>query len=163
MNRLGSIGATFAASTVGLFVSFASLTGCQNFALLRSQSPEKAEGTDDFKTTVETPLIGDYVTFAGLNLVTLEGVGLVTGLDGTGGDPPPSVYRTRIYQEMKRRGVTNPNTILRSPNTALVIVRGYLPPLIRKSEHFDIEVRVPEGSQATRLNGGWRVETHWAA
>ncbi|HIQ21394.1 MAG TPA: hypothetical protein EYH34_09205, partial [Planctomycetes bacterium] len=125
-------------------------------------SPEKDDETDQFETKVETPLVGDYISFAGLNLVTLEGVGLVTGLDGTGGDPPPSVYRTRMYREMKRRGVPHPNEILSSPNTALVIVRAYLPPLVRKGERFDVEVRVPEGSNATSLNGGWLLETYLA-
>ena len=143
-------------SVIGLFC----LAGCESFQRhLRLQSPEQEPESDEFETEVKTPLIGDYVTFGGLNLVTLEGVGLVTGLDGTGGDPPPSAYRTRLYQEMKRRDVVNPNEILRSPNTALVIVRAYLPPLIRKGEHFDVEVRVPEGSDTTSLNGGWLLET----
>ncbi|NOX56159.1 MAG: hypothetical protein GXP27_17295 [Planctomycetes bacterium] len=153
-----------------LLVGLTALAGCQNLHLpqwpwplpeWRSQSPEKND-SDEFETKVETPLIGDYISFAGLNLVTLEGVGLVTGLDGTGGDPPPSVYRTRMYKEMKRRGIAHPNEILSSPNTALVIVRAYLPPLVRKGEHFDVEVRVPEGSNATSLNGGWLLETFLA-
>lgn len=152
------------------------MVGCQDFKLLpskllRSQSPDKQdedaeklsdlndEKDDEFETKVETPMIGDYAGFANLNLVTLEGVGLVVGLDGTGGDPPPSSYREVLADDMRRRGIADPETILRSPNTALVIVRAYLPPMIRKGEGFDVEVRVPDGDTTTSLNGGWLYET----
>ena len=154
-----------------------SIVGCQDFKLLpskllRSQSPDKQdeeaeklsdldkdEKDKEFETKVETPMIGDYAGFANLNLVTLEGVGLVVGLDGTGGDPPPSTYREVLADDMRRRGIDDPETILRSPNTALVIVRAYLPPMVRKGEAFDVEVRVPDGDTTTNLNGGWLLET----
>ncbi len=122
----------------------------------RSQSPDDSP----LETTVTTPLIGDHTTITGLNLITLQGVGLVTGLDGTGSDPPPSHYREMMLDEMKRRNIKNPNQILASPNTALVIVRAYLPPLVRKGDRFDIEVRVPGESESTSLNGGWLMETY---
>lgn len=155
-----------------------SIVGCQDFKLLpskllRSQSPDKQdeeaeklsdlkdedEKDKEFETKVETPMVGDYAGFANLNLVTLEGVGLVVGLDGTGGDPPPSSYREILADDMRRRGIDDPETILRSPNTALVIVRAYLPPMIRKGEAFDVEVRVPDGDTTSSLNGGWLLET----
>jgi hypothetical protein len=104
-------------------------------------------------------MIGDYTTFAGLNYVLLHGVGLVVGLDGTGGDPPPSAYREVLADDMRRRGIADPETILRSPDTALVIIQALLPPMIRKGESFDVEVRVPEGDTTTSLNGGWLLET----
>ena len=124
----------------------------------RSQSPDDMDSP--LETTVDTPLIGDHTTIAGLNLITLQGVGLVTGLDGTGSDPPPSHYREMMLDEMKRRSIKNPNQILASPNTALVVVRAYLPPLVRKGDKFDIEVRVPGESESTSLNGGWLMETY---
>ena len=135
--------------------------GCQQFNL-RSQSPEEMEETsdDEFTTTVKTPLIGEYVTVHGLNLITLEGVGLVTGLDGTGGDPPPSRYRTALVDDMRKRGMREPNQMLRSPDTALVVVRASLPPLVQKGDQFDLNVRLIEGSEATSLNGGWLMETY---
>ena len=125
----------------------------------RPQSPD-GEDLGDFETKVETPMIGDYVTVTGLNLITLQGVGLVTGLPGTGSDPPPSPFRTTLYRDMKRRGVSKPNRILKDRSTALVIVRAYLPPLIKKRERFDVEVRVPGDSETTSLNGGWLMETY---
>ncbi len=126
--------------------------------LARSQSPDEMDSP--LETTVETPMIGDHTTIAGLNLVTLQGVGLVTGLDGTGSDPPPSHYREMMLDDMRRRNIKNPNQILASPNTALVVVRAYLPPLVSKGDKFDIEVRVPGESESTSLNGGWLMETY---
>lgn len=124
----------------------------------RSQSPSTGSGTADVDGP--TPVtVGDYVTISGLSMITLEGVGLITGLEGTGGDPPPSPFRMTLLKDMKRRGVRNPKALLRSPKTAMVIVRAYLPPLVRKGERFDVEVRLPSGTEATSLNGGWLMET----
>lgn len=158
--------------TGALALALSAAAGCQSPVLeamtpaswaskLRLQSPDKdkADGAvDEFDTEVKTPMVGDYTTVAGLNLLTLRGVGLVTGLDGTGGDPPPSVFRTALMEDMRRRGVRNPNTILRSPDTALVVVRAYLPPLINEGEKFDVDVRLPGGSEATSLKGGWLMK-----
>ena len=135
---------------------------------MRSQSPddesEDEDGdyseADEFDTVVETPLVGEYTTITGLNVIRLQGVGLITGLKNTGGDPPPSIYRTALLEEMRRRGVSNPNQILSSPTTALVVVRAYLPPLIRKGDPFDVQVSLPDNSTATSLAGGWLMETN---
>lgn len=124
----------------------------------RAQS--KKDKDDGLESKVETEVIGKYTTVSGLNMITLEGVGLVVGLDGTGGDPPPSQHRAALLKDMRRRKVPQPNNLLKNPNTALVVVRAYLPPLIRKGDRFDIEVRLPDGSEATSLNGGWLLETH---
>ncbi len=147
--------------------------GCSKFHLLRFQSPEKQdedvakedslrdddEKSNEEETKVETPLVGDYTSINGLNRVVMEGVGIVVGLDGTGGDPPPSVYREALLNDMRKRDIRDPESILRSPSTALVIVRALLPPLARKGEPFDVDVRVPEGDTTTNLNGGWLLET----
>jgi hypothetical protein len=37
-------------------------------------------------------------------------------------------------------------------------VVGYIPPGVRKGDHFDVEVRVPSGSDTTSLRGGWMME-----
>ena len=59
-----------------------------------------------------------------MNYVKVEAVSLVTGLAGTGSDPPPSPQRAALLDEMNRRGVENPNDVLASPNTSLVLVRA---------------------------------------
>ena len=146
------------------------VAGCQDFGLgkfknkmsLRSQSPEDDDDFDeDFTTKIEVPMIGDYTTFTGLHRVVLEGVGLVVGLNGTGDDPPPSQYREAMMDDMRRREVRTADAkrLLASPNTALVVVRAYLPPLVQKGDQFDIEVRIPGDTKATSLNGGRLFET----
>jgi len=140
--------------------------GCQHltwptnfsFPEMRLQSPEDDEfGETD--TKLDVPLLGKYTNIAGLNPIVIEGVGLVTGLDNTGGNPPPSVLLTTLLDDMRKRGVKNPHQILRSPTTSLVMVRAYLPPLIKKGDEFDIEVRLPGNSEATSLQGGYLLET----
>jgi hypothetical protein len=54
--------------------------------------------------------------------------------------------------------VKNPNAVLNSPDTALVIVRAALPPVIEIDDHFDVEVVLPENTTATSLKGGWLLD-----
>lgn len=129
------------------------LSGCANPAV-RSQSPESA---DSVATRVE--LIGDIAVPHGTDPVRIEAVGLVTGLDGTGDDPEDSAQRSLLLDEMKARDVHHPNSVLASPMTALVLVRGYLRPGIQKGDRFDVEVRIPVRSKTTSLRGGWLMES----
>ncbi len=99
--------------------------------------------------------MGDFAVPFGLYPVRVEAVGLVTGLNGTGSDPAPSPQRAALLDEMQTRGVTEPNTILASGNTSLVLVQGVLRPGIQKGDHFDVEVRVPGQSETTSLRGGY--------
>ncbi len=137
------------------------LAGCQDFDL-RLQSPEEEarENADEALRGEKdhSALVGDYVQVSGLNMIILDGVGLVTNLNGTGDDPAASVYRTNLLDEMRKRNIPDPNQILRDPSTTLVLVRAYLPPLIKKSESFDVEVYLPDGSEATSLKGGMLLE-----
>jgi len=103
-------------------------------------------------------LVGDLAVPYGLHSIVVEAIGLVTGLNGTGSDPLPSPERQFLLAEMQRRGVQNPNTVLASKNTALVLVRGYLRPGIQKGDVFDVEVRVPSRSETTSLRGGFLLE-----
>ncbi|MCS7238007.1 MAG: flagellar basal body P-ring protein FlgI [Thermoguttaceae bacterium] len=105
------------------------------------------------------PLVGDFAVPYGLHPVTIEGIGLVTGLRGMGGDPRPSGYRQALLAEMRARGVVDPESVLASPDTALVLVRGVLPPGIQAGDRFDVEVRVPAQDEVTSLRGGWLLET----
>ncbi|MFO0919977.1 MAG: flagellar basal body P-ring protein FlgI [Planctomycetaceae bacterium] len=118
------------------------------------------KGAKDYQTKVETPLIGEYVNFAGLNPIRIRGVGLVVGLSGTGGDPAPSPLRTALLEDLKRRNIPNPNRIISSPDTALVEVWAFLPPLMEKGETLDVYVQIPESAEATSLHGGWLMETY---
>lgn len=139
------------------FVVFAVL-GCAGPAL-RSQSPE-----EDLDAMVEsnTRLISEVTKPYGNTYVKIESVALVTGLAGTGEDPAPSPQRSALLHELQTRGVQNPNQLLASPNTALVLVRGFLPPGVQKGDRFDLEVQIPSRSETVSLRGGWVMETRLA-
>lgn len=128
--------------------------GCASTMLFRGDTAEEAlvKATE---ADSGTPLIADIAYPWGLDYVKVESVALVTNLDGTGEDPPSSPQRAALLDEMSRRRVEKPNAVLRSPDTALVLLRGYLPPGVQKGDKFDIEVRTPSRSQATSLRGGW--------
>ena len=96
---------------------------------------------------------------ANLEPVRVEAVGLVTGLHGTGSDPSPSPQRAALLEEMRTRGVANPNSVLASGDVALVMVQAILPAGVQKGDHFDVEVRVPSQSETTSLRGGYLLET----
>jgi flagellar basal body P-ring protein FlgI len=125
--------------------------GCMN-PILRQQSPEASL---DLPPTPDVPLVSKYTHPHGMNFVKVEAVSLVTGLAGTGSDPPPSPQRASLLDDMKRRNVADANEVLASPNTSLVLVRAYLRPGIQAGDTFDVEVRVPTRSDTTSLRGGW--------
>lgn len=134
----------------------------ERFAKLMSNDArrEKEEDDDfDTETKVETPLLRDYISVSGNNMVALRGVGLVTGLDGTGGDPPPSHLRKELMDEMSTMKIPHASRILADRNTALVIVTAYLPPMVREGQRFDVRVTLPPNSEATSLKGGTLLET----
>jgi hypothetical protein len=129
--------------------------GCAGPAI-RSQSPE-VEAL--LTLEAETKLVGDYTVPWGTNPQRIERAALVTGLAGTGSDPPPNARRQAILSDMQARGVVEPNKLLASPATSLVWVHGYLPPGVRKGDRFDVAVEVPPDCDTTSLNGGWLMET----
>jgi len=134
--------------------------GCQKLDVMRFQNSEKEKENLFEEQEVTIDYIGDKAQIVGNSAMVLYGVGLVTGLDNTGEDPPPSNYRTVLVREMTRRGVPNPNEILRDPSTALVLVTGYLTADVKKGEKFDVQVNLPAGSQTSSLAGGWLMETY---
>ena len=125
--------------------------------IMRSQSPD--EGLPEKH---ESKLVGDFAVPFGLYPVRVEAVGLVTGLNGTGSDPAPSPQRAVLLDEMQTRSITEPNSILASGKTSLVLVQGVLRPCIQKGDHFDVEARVPGQSETTSLRGGYLLETRMA-
>ncbi len=131
------------------------LGGCSmNNAAVRSQSPEDTDAT-----STKTRLVGDVAVPDGMSPIRVEAVALVTGLADTGSDPAPSPQRAVLLGELQTRGVRNPNQVLASPATALVLVQGFLRPGIQKGDRFDVELRTPERDETSSLRGGWLMET----
>jgi hypothetical protein len=104
-------------------------------------------------------LVSDLTRPWGMKPLPVEGVSLVVGLRGTGGDAPPSAERSLLMAEMQTRNIDRPNELLAGKNTSLVVVRGLIPPGAQKGDHFDLEVTVPRRSETTSLAGGWLLPT----
>jgi flagellar basal body P-ring protein FlgI len=129
--------------------------GCSG-PIFRPQSPEAGL---NLPPTPDVHLIAEYTHAYGMSPVKVEAVSLVTGLAGTGSDPPPSPQRAELLAEMSRRNVDNPNEMLASSNTSLVLVRGFLRPGIQEGDHFDVEVRIPSRSETSSLRSGYLLST----
>src|SRR4051794_387115 len=84
--------------------------GCSG-PILRPQSPE---ARIDLPPMPEVKYVSAYTHPYGINYVKVEAVSLVTGLAGTGSDPPPTPQRAMLLDEMKRREVASPNEVLAS-------------------------------------------------
>ncbi|HEY3395853.1 MAG TPA: flagellar basal body P-ring protein FlgI [Lacipirellulaceae bacterium] len=129
--------------------------GCSG-PILRPQSPEARL---DLPPMPDVKYVSEYTHPYGMNYVKLEGISLLTGLRGTGSDPPPNNQRALLLAEMNRRGVDNPNELLASGNVSLVLVRAFLRPGIQEGDRFDVEVRVPTQSETTSIRNGWLLST----
>jgi hypothetical protein len=102
--------------------------------------------------------VGDLAFIQSRVETKLEGVGLVVGLDNTGLDPPPSYYRQRLVDDMRKAGVENANAILKDPRVAMVIVRMTIPPGVTPNDRLDAEVVLPPASGTKSLVGGRLLE-----
>ncbi|MFQ3592690.1 MAG: flagellar basal body P-ring protein FlgI, partial [Gemmataceae bacterium] len=87
--------------------------------------------------------------------IRLGGVGLVEGLDGTGGDCNHDDYRAMLLDDLRKRGERSAEKLLKSPDCALVIVEATLQPGASKGDPIEVEVKLPPGSRATSLRGGY--------
>src|SRR5262249_52352314 len=128
-------------------VALAALAGCLN-PQTRLQAPD--ENDRDGEADVMT--IGKVMSsFANVEAIPVSGVGLVVGLEWTGGHAPPGNYRTFLENQLRLRGVEHVKEILASPNTSLVLVSALVPPGVRKHDTLDVEITLPPQSKTTSL------------
>jgi len=117
--------------------------------------------------------IGSEVSVRGAEPQLVSGLGVVVGLNGTGGDPPPEPILSHMERELARGGIgkgrestgtsigpISPRAFLRDPSVAVVIVEAAIPPGSPKGQAFDVRVRTLPGSAVTSLEGGvlWTTE-----
>lgn len=137
-----------------------SLVGCQNL-IKRGQSPEAnsiSQLYEDKETT--TKYIGDLCGIYGLNFAKVEGVGLAYGLDRTGSSAKPNVQRDLVLKSLSSNSsIDNPSKLIASLDTEIVVIKGMLPPGIRKGEYYDLEVVTVGGSEAKSLENGMILQT----
>ncbi|MCC6418453.1 MAG: flagellar basal body P-ring protein FlgI [Gemmataceae bacterium] len=118
----------------------------------RGQAPDGDETHFDLK---EVQTIGDCTEVANPAPLQLSGVGLVTGLEGTGGGSPSGTFRSMLEADLLKKGVRNVRELLDAPDKALVLVTALVPPGARRGDPLDIQVSLPPGSKVTSLRGGY--------
>lgn len=103
--------------------------------------------------------IKDIATFEGVRENHLIGYGLVVGLSGTGDKLTASPFtRESIEGMLERLGVANlDGTVIKTKNTAAVMVTAKLPPFARRGS--DIDVTVSSLGDAKSLRGGTLLVT----
>lgn len=122
-------------------------------ALVGAGTPSKKKRSEPPPKVEET--IGDIAFISTPADQKLEGVGLVVGLDGTGGDAPGSWRRTKLIEEMRKASVDNPNKLLADKRFSMVVVKLKVPTGVGPADRLDVEVEVPPGSPAKSLAGGY--------
>ena len=93
--------------------------------------------------------IKDITTIAGHRSHHLSGLGLVTGLAGTGSTSP---LTQRLYRNLLQRMGLNFNEQLATKNAAVVTVSADVPPFTQPGEKFDVAVSAFDDSSS--LYGG---------
>jgi flagellar basal body P-ring protein FlgI len=151
-------------SRIALIAGFSCLliasVGCQSI-LQREDAKQGLKALSD-SSSAPTQYIGSVAAFRGLNFSKLEGVGLVTELRGTGSNPPPSGQRDYLIDELKTHPeVENAMSLVASPDTSMVLVKGLVPPGARKGDRFDLEVILPPKPrlETTSLKHGFLFKT----
>lgn len=134
-------------------------TGCKSFFGKKDEEDETERIKQQYFDDSRPRFIGEIAGVWGTNFLKVEGISLVTNLQGTGSQPPADDLRRRLLNEMKIHDIANPNAVLDSPDTSLVIVRGLIPPGVRKGERYDVEVYVPRRSETKSLRGGKLLDT----
>jgi flagellar basal body P-ring protein FlgI len=113
--------------------------------------------------------IGAQASVSGMEPIFVSGYGVVVGLNGTGSTDVPLAISAVLEDEMSRLGVGKgdgplagvaPATLLRDPNTAVVLVQAVIPPAAAVGSKFDVKVEVLPGTSATSLQGGTLYTTN---
>ena len=130
----------------------AGMLGCAG-----TQTRMQAEDESD-RAKIDIETIGKKVTFANAESMPISGVGLVVGLDGTGGGAPPGPLRTMLENHLRQQGYEHLKEVLDSNTTSLVLVSGTLAAGGKKGDLFDIDVAVPRECKTSSLRGGKLLE-----
>jgi hypothetical protein len=139
---------------VWLFASlFCGVLGCAH-----QQTRLQAEDEGDRDKQNEVRTVGDVSVVTNADPIPVNGIGLVVGLDNTGGGAPPGPNRQRLEDQLRKRQVDNIKEILASAETSLVFVQASIPPGARKGDPLDVEVTVPRESKTKSLSGGQLLE-----
>src|SRR5437868_354922 len=138
-----------------------SLLGCLLLGLLgclhgqpRMQSDDEGERDKD----LEVKTVGDVTDVSNAQPVPVSGIGLVDGLDGTGGRANLDSYRTLLESDLLKRRYEHVKELLDRQDTSVVLVSAMLPAGAHKGDPIDVEIMLPPQSRTTSLQGGYLRE-----
>lgn len=111
--------------------------------------------------------IGSEATLKGIDPVLVSGIGLVVGLDGTGGGPYPAAVQGTMEDLLGKQGMGKgtlndggpfpgwtPQQILASKNVSVVVVEAVVAPGSPKGTTFDLRVTAFPGTATTSIENG---------
>jgi hypothetical protein len=130
----------------------AGLLGCAG-TQTRLQSEDES---DRVKIDIDT--VGKKVTFANADAMPVSGIGLVVGLDGTGGGAPPGGLRSLLETSLRQQGYEKVKDILDSNTTSIVLISGTIAPGAKKGDVLDLDISVPRDCKTSSLRGGRLID-----
>ena len=102
--------------------------------------------------------ISDLAEVVAFNPIPVKGIGLVVGLSNTGSaECPPAIrdyLRQYILAQVGHGKTVNPDMMINSMDTAVVLVEGFIPAGAVKQKAFDVSVKALPNTQTTSLAGG---------
>ena len=104
------------------------------------------------------PTIGSLADLFSVDLIPVEGYGLIGGLRDTGSAECPPHIRAYLEQYILRQlpeHKINIERFISSSSTAVVRVYGMMPAAVSKKQYFDVRVVALPDTQTTSLEGGW--------
>ena len=130
---------------------------CVVFLLLCVSSSFAAVNLQDMDFSRVNPevRIKDITDVEGARSNQLTGIGLVTGLNGTGDNSPMAVQMMRNV--MRNFGVTLDARSVRTRNIAVVALTAQLPPYARPGQTIDVNVNTM--GNASSLQGGMLIQS----
>ena len=136
--------------------------GCIAFSgCLPQETNTRGQVADDVTDRDRVQTVGDYTEIGNIVPITVQGVGLVYQLDGTGSSPANDGYRQQLEQAI-RKSKGNPRKLLDDPNltTSLVLVSASIPPGAKPGDDIDVSISLPPNSKTKSLKGGqlWPTE-----
>ncbi len=138
--------------------TFAALALILTMTLVGAGDPKKKKKLPEPPPPKIDENVGNLATVR-LGEITVEGVGLVIGLNNTGSDPPPSAQRAKLLDEMRKAGVDHPEKWLARPSCSMVFVKATLPHGITTKDPIDVEITLPPASGTTSLANGRLLTT----
>ncbi len=144
--------------------------GCERLRELSGRNDGKSTHTNPDSELPEdvAGTVSEYATLIDGGYLPVRGFGLVIGLGKNGSsEVPPSLEKYLVQYLAKQdlgsptagTGHVTPQRVIRDPDTAVVEVRGIIPPGLPKGGTFDVFVEALPQTQTRSLDGGRLMPT----